>query len=235
MWGRTALLVGLSGCQLIFNVDATDSTPLPCRQQGLLVCLPFEDSIDDMFFDDHGPNGLDVELTAVATMPRDGEQALAVTAESNVVFLTNDPFDLQAPVTWDAWIFFSGVVAEERIIFDNHQQYGLGLLSNMKAACYLNVSGNLGATVDAIPDEWQHITCTFDGTDVRIYRNGGLSPNFQGRTGDIFVDPVLPRIGRAGDGTRPFEGGIDNFRIWTRLLDMDEIQRFGMGIELEAP
>ncbi len=71
---------------------------------------------------------------------------------------------------------------------------------------------------------WCHVAATCDGENIKIYLNGEMI--LEGLQEKPFPDtnPEL-RIGNSPAGERPFEGIIDEVRIWGRALNKDEIQR----------
>ncbi len=73
-------------------------------------------------------------------------------------------------------------------------------------------------------DTWYHIAMTFDGTTIKIYVDGepsGENPQL----GPVIDSPDLALvIGNSFNGERQFEGSIDEVRIWSRVLSVDEIK-----------
>ena len=76
-------------------------------------------------------------------------------------------------------------------------------------------------------DSWQHLAATYDGTMFQLYVNGipedslAVAGNL-----DLGSDPVI--IGGQGKGvgdSNPFNGSIDEARIYNNALTQDEIQR----------
>lgn len=72
-------------------------------------------------------------------------------------------------------------------------------------------------------DEWYHVAMTYDGTAIRLYVDGvevGATP----LSGPIEVDANVPTAaGNQPQGTRPFDGLIDNIQIVERALAQSEI------------
>jgi hypothetical protein len=82
------------------------------------------------------------------------------------------------------------------------------------------------ASVKPIPiDVWTHLAATFDGTNVKLYVNGVLD-----RTMSSTVSPAAStaplRIGMGGGGgAHYFNGSIDDVRLYSRALSLEEIAR----------
>lgn len=79
-----------------------------------------------------------------------------------------------------------------------------------------------------VPDVWTHVAASFDGSGVKIYKDGRLT-KMRG-IGELFtISQSLVGEGRLGGNAR-FNGGfwhglIDEVAIWNRALSSDEIIR----------
>ena len=73
-------------------------------------------------------------------------------------------------------------------------------------------------------ETWYHIAMTFDGATIRVYVDGepaGENPQL----GPTIDSPDLSVIvGNSFNGERQFEGTIDEVRVWSRILRIDEIR-----------
>jgi len=79
------------------------------------------------------------------------------------------------------------------------------------------------AILNIVPkNEWAHLALIFDGTDARSYVNGvdEVGPQPAG-IGAYVEAPVL--IGVTWNGTRVFQGFLDDMRLYDRVLDESEI------------
>ena len=75
-------------------------------------------------------------------------------------------------------------------------------------------------------DQWQHVTATYDGNQMKLYRDGELVANML-KSGEIDTsDNVLAAIGDQpqGAGSKPFDGLIDDVRIYSKALDTEQIR-----------
>ena len=81
-------------------------------------------------------------------------------------------------------------------------------------------------------DEWIHAVCWWDGTDIKIYKNG-VEAGTLAKGGDfVATDPsVQAAIGNQpiGAENRPFEGVIDEVRIYTKALTVAEMEQVMAG------
>jgi hypothetical protein len=86
-----------------------------------------------------------------------------------------------------------------------------------------------GASVDtgvAIPEnEWSHIAVSFDGANVRVYRNGTIEKTLT----EALAEFTVPKEFRLGAGPAPqqlfFQGSIADVAIYDRTLSAEEIKR----------
>lgn len=82
----------------------------------------------------------------------------------------------------------------------------------------------------SIYDQWQYVVLTWDGTataaNVGLYRNGvAMTHNFDTNGVGSRVDDSTYNfiIGDNGNSTRVFDGTIDDFRVYNRVLSAQEI------------
>ncbi len=81
-------------------------------------------------------------------------------------------------------------------------------------------------------NEWIHAVCWWDGANMRIYKNGEQAGNLAKGGTSVAVDPTIQAaIGNQpiGAENRPFEGVIDEVRIYTKALSVEEIQEVMAG------
>lgn len=75
---------------------------------------------------------------------------------------------------------------------------------------------------------WTHVAATYDGTTMRLWQDG-VSVGDVGKTGMVDTDPTVPvAIGNQFARDRPFDGRIDEVRVFDRGLSATEIQRLAM-------
>jgi hypothetical protein len=87
-------------------------------------------------------------------------------------------------------------------------------------------AGSLGV------DEWIHAACWWDGTDMKIYKNGEEAGSLAKGGTSVALDPTIQgAIGNQpiGAENRPFEGIIDDVRIYTKALSVEELQQVMAG------
>jgi beta-lactam-binding protein with PASTA domain/CubicO group peptidase (beta-lactamase class C family) len=75
---------------------------------------------------------------------------------------------------------------------------------------------------------WQHIAGTYDGSQFRLYVNG-VEVASAARSGVLANNNTGMLIGNFPTATRPFDGDIDEVRIWNRALSAFERRADGRG------
>ncbi len=81
-------------------------------------------------------------------------------------------------------------------------------------------------------NEWIHAAATWDGTTMRLYKNGVEVGSASKAGNSVAVDPsVGAAFGNqpVGAENRPFNGVMDDVRIYTRALSVEEIQEVMLG------
>lgn len=73
------------------------------------------------------------------------------------------------------------------------------------------------------PDEWIFVAATYDGQTMRLYQDGELVGS-KAKTGAIATSPAVPAaIGNQPDGSRSFDGLIDEVRLYSRALSPEDL------------
>jgi hypothetical protein len=81
------------------------------------------------------------------------------------------------------------------------------------------------------PHQWYHVAVTYDGSNMRIYKNA-VEIAGREKSGNIDINPsVFAAIGNqpSGAGNRPFDGLLDDVRIYNRALSTSEIRNLMNG------
>ncbi|GAG53942.1 unnamed protein product, partial [marine sediment metagenome] len=140
-------------------------------------------------------------------------------------------------VSASAWINFSGEQDSGRIVVkgpDNRETFALEVSGDDELTFYVRED----ATGESYPkynvnnddlemDEWTHIAGTFNGNTVKCYINGELKetlddPNAWGMT--LSQDTNGLAIGNRSDSDeKPFEGVIDDVRVYNYGLSPEEV------------
>ena len=87
-------------------------------------------------------------------------------------------------------------------------------------------------------DEWIHATALWDGTEMRIYKNGEEAGNMAKGGDAVATDPTVhAAIGNQpiGAENRPFDGILDDVRIYSKALTEAEIASVMEGQDAQFP
>ena len=77
-----------------------------------------------------------------------------------------------------------------------------------------------GTTQNLGINQWDYVSLTYDGTDLKVYVNGSLE-NTQAVT--ITTPTTFSQFGRYTNTSGYFKGNTSNVAIWNRALSSDEI------------
>ncbi len=175
-----------------------------------------------------------------STVLYDLRQSLDFDGVDDYVSLGNNPdLQLSRSITVEAWIYPRSI-SQWGAIFGNLQdngsnESGYGIVidgPDQKLVWWLQTVGgtpndyaNMTSYVPTL-DEWQHIACTFNGSEMKLYVNGVLKDS-KARSGDIDWSnlPIEARIGSYFDDNEAyfFDGQIDDIRIYDRALNASQI------------
>lgn len=188
----------------------------------LVACYRFESNLFEAQPRDesaHGNNG-----TAAALALVDGHDGLAMssTPESDVRVPDSASLDPVTAVTLEAWILPRTVPAVGRAgVVDNDGQYGMFLAAGGALQCMMGTGVLIGPTVPT--GRWIHVACTYDGTAVRMYQDGYLSASLP-TTGPLTTNRIDGlAIGHNSPVGEPFDGAIDDLRIWNVARSDEQI------------
>ncbi|MCY3021134.1 MAG: right-handed parallel beta-helix repeat-containing protein, partial [Planctomycetota bacterium] len=154
-------------------------------------------------------------------------------------FETPDRPELEpAELTIEAWVYLdelpAGDDARRWIVNKNANEFAQGhyalMVDNSKVGAYLNIGGGQQNCHEAFSaagvlaaKTWQHLACTYDGADLKVYLNGvqaaSTAINKKRQPGK---SPLV--IGRRQDAFNYFKGLIDEVRLYNRALTAEEIK-----------
>lgn len=234
------IVVALAGCDRVFGVpfvgDAAPGDAAPpgfCeRDPETRLCLTF-DSADTRGAVDGSTYGNDAVFTNVGLAMRDGGMAIEVGPTSEVVLPSDRGLDLEGPLTVALWVeaasMQSGPVA---IVFDNHNQYGLAIVSDTQIQCTVAGGGVDATVVSSLAAGWHHVACVKTPTTAELFvdsdRVASVPATFALATGD----PSQVRIGQdagAEGAALPFTGRLDDVFITARALEPAELRMLMNG------
>jgi hypothetical protein len=217
----SVLFVLVMGLVLSSAVEAADPD--------LVGYWPFDTSTADVSGNgNHGVVGGDPTW-----VPGIFNEALEFDGVDDYVALTNQP-PITNGFTFSAWVRRNADSPATQDIFNNNQFFvrtrpeGEGDGSNPFEA-FVKFTGpepRALSNVASTPGQWFFVAVTWDRTTLQIYVDGELRGS-SARSGELDA-PVEARIGRGEQGNvnaNPFNGVIDEVRIYSRVLTEEEIQQ----------
>lgn len=144
-------------------------------------------------------------------------------------------FELTETMTLETWIYpleYNGIVLIRGDDRGGYDAWQLDLMTKGRISYVFNSADNQGAGVSAPVqlNQWQHVVAVFDRGSMKLYVNSILAAQMRTSlrpiaTLDKNANPALG-IGNAGGKfySMPFNGAIDEVRIYNRALTEAEIE-----------
>jgi hypothetical protein len=195
---------------------------------GLVAYYPFEGNANDASgFENHG-----TEHGNINYVPGKHGRTAHFDGKAGHIEIQPDNSLSVDFITIVAWIYRVGncpTVNDTCMIFNQEHSYELGIRSGNTLQWAIKADTdwfwyNTGAEI--AQKQWLHIALTFDGVSVKSYLNGKVV-NTKAYSGKINkVDRIAKISGRDASGiiSSPFNGKIDELRIYNRALTDREIQ-----------
>jgi len=136
----------------------------------------------------------------------------------------------QSNITLSAWVYPTSTNGNQGIAgFRNDTDAGFYLLqldnSTQVEGRFSNSNGELFSMAPDVLtlNQWQHLSLTYDGSTLRLYHNGVLkdSVSASGTITNTSVDLYMGNLELYAD---PFNGQIDEVRLWNTTRSQSEIQ-----------
>jgi hypothetical protein len=150
----------------------------------------------------------------------------------SVVVPDNSSINPTGSMSWGGWTYrFSNVANQSPINKITIGTLGYMLYSGISSAqqCYgYGLTPTFINDVIIVPkNTWVHYMCVYDGSTLKIYRNGELG-NSSAVTGSITHTTNPLKIGTYGSTS--FDGKVDDMRVYNRALSAQEVQQlYSMG------
>jgi hypothetical protein len=149
---------------------------------------------------------------------------------------------IASQITVSAWVNLDPVTAERKVVAKwSDSPWGYCWLMTVYASSVnfwvQPASGTQTGAASGAPlgaGAWHHLAGTYDGANVRLYIDGAQAGS-AALAGALRTDSTTPiRIGAGSDGTvgqaEPFDGRIDDVRIYDRALTPAEITTLYTGM-----
>jgi len=162
--------------------------------------------------------------------------ALAFSASQRSVTIADaNSLDVTTALTIGCWLYSTNTSATLNSGVVYKGSYGgasgeyeliVGRGAHAKVSFRLNASAvTVDDTTNLNANRWEYIVATYDGSNIRMYKNGALSTTVAYST-SIATSTNSLYIGNYWDGNYPFYGIIDDVRIYNRALSQSEIQAY---------
>ena len=176
----------------------------------LVACYRFENDVKDGSY--YGNDGI---ATAVTYGPGIAGLAVRTTSSSDISVSERASLDIGTAITMELWVRAAAFPnGSNRVgLVDNDAQYSLFLHANGEIRCA--ASGPwLVAPGAIVLHEWAHLACVYDGTELRLYKDGTLIAS-QLQTGPLTSSGTTGlSIGHNNPSGDEFDGALDGLRIW---------------------
>jgi hypothetical protein len=162
------------------------------------------------------------------------DQAIVIDKTSQLQTITS--------LTLEAW-FKTNSISDQTIIFNLdcpnpscggsnwHEGYALSLTAAGKVKFEINYLDSLKSTSNYLTGTWTHIAATYDGNTMRIYINGILDAS------KVYGSPIEDHGNEFVLGARrlymqslvydrPFNGSLDEIRVWNVVRSENDIRAF---------
>lgn len=218
---------------LIFFTSGTNA--FASLTDGLVAYYPFSGNANDE--SGNGNNGL--VNGAVLTVDRFGQANSAYSFDGTTNYIlvpSSSSLEIQDAITLSAWVYHSSNASPQHIVNMSALSTGYRL-----AAWWANPAGNALELYDLTqsqhiaddgrqPDTgvWTHVAATWDGSVMRVYRDGVLggetvfSGNISVANNDLYIGVINP-VPFPIQGF--FHGNIDEVRIYNRALSESDIKQ----------
>ncbi|MHA1946795.1 MAG: LamG-like jellyroll fold domain-containing protein [Candidatus Hodarchaeales archaeon] len=203
---------------------------------GLVLHLPMDEGFGTIVFDQSGNNNHGTILEANWTMSGKSGNALEFDGQDDCIEV-NPPPDLSTRFyTISVWTFFDKAPDPTE-----EWRYAIICQDDFKTrVIQLNTYGDMftlhrfgwdrnlfsyNTTIEA--HRWYHVAVTFEGNYYRLYVDGVINDE---QTGSFTPNKTLSLIiGAHNPDDYPFDGIIDEVRIYNRSLTMNEIKQLASG------
>lgn len=138
-------------------------------------------------------------------------------------------------ISYSAWINMDNNAqsAASRVLSKSNagtsDVFAMRISSDHTVSCRLTNDSSSSVTIYSSRivtlNKWYHLTCVYDGTQIKVYINGRLEGS-GAQSGNLLDNSDAVTIGTHGTspGNRRFSGKIDEVSLWSRALSENEVQ-----------
>ena len=146
----------------------------------------------------------------------------------------NSTLNISGAITVEAWVYPTKNSGIQNVISKSSNTSNNGYIFPRtddgwnKFVAYFHIGGGW-KTLDATfgsgsLNQWHHLAATWDGTNIRIYKDGVLVNTSVAYSGSITTNTNVLAIGNQTGFSEYYGGSVDEARVWNRALCQSEIQ-----------
>ena len=249
---KSLLLIAVATLGLIV-ASMAQTVPSYVPASGLVGWWPFNGNAND----ESGNNNNGAVNGATLTSDRFGNINKAYSFDGindYVQIANNTSLEPNSSISISAWVFidstqttnFPPIISKEAGIPTGYTSYaliggnaGLNQLGDIGLQITTNNGGYswTGVTGTSFLNQWVFVTGVYDGSNMKIYHNGGLTSSTP-KSGNIQYQNYLLTIARSMANSTStysfFKGNIDDIGIWNRALTQQEITDLYNGCQLSV-
>ncbi len=191
----------------------------PDVERNLVAFYPFNGNTLDESGNEH--HGINYGASQVAD--RFGNPASAYDFDGSNDYMEMGSWFNYNDFSISLWINRDMIGSDWRTIIDNNHPNNWVLQSYQNSnTCGFGVYPDGNSEFTLALNEWKHVVCIKDGTNLRTYVNGILEDSTQMSATVTYSNPYL-RISRWGTNGRYFNGQIDDIRMYDRGISESEV------------
>jgi PKD repeat protein len=209
--------------------------PLPGPTGGLIHFWPLDEKVGDTATDLGGPK--DGSLHGPIWKSHDGILAGALEFDGSDDYVDLESIDITGNgMTLALWIkadnfnvFDARFISKAAGVHDADHYWMLSTIDETAIRFRLKTGGITSVLAtgpgEIVAGRWCHIAATYDGSAMRIFKDG-VELAARAKSGELDTDPTVPvALGNQppGGGNRPFDGHLDDVRIYNRALTASEL------------
>jgi hypothetical protein len=131
-------------------------------------------------------------------------------------------------LSWGGWLNASSSGVASKALIEKNREFRLTTDASSKPSCSIWTAGNWStAATSSNPlslSSWQHILCTYDGSNIKVFING-VKTGSTSQTASIMSLNYTPlTTGHDFGGSTYYSGQIDDERLYNYALTSTQIQ-----------
>lgn len=194
----------------------------------LIVDMPLGDAkTGDLYTDRSGLNNHGTNYETISTPDRFNIPNKASYLSSSSIQIGDIASQLGNNMTYSVWVNRESSLNSYNMFMGQSLPY-FAHTATGKFLFAINLSGaqtNLSSNYNYVDNTWYHFVATYDGVDMKLYINGILEneQNASGAVVDYSAQIFTLGDGRGGTSWYPFNGRLDDLKIYNRALTAEEI------------